>query len=452
MECWTHQFGFQIPVYENMRSIPEDNPNISKGDYVDDNTKVYADITGNLNVRSGPSTSYEVITKVTRDDKYTRIKKGVQNGERWDKVLLENGIVGYVFQSYLREVPNVIEATDIVLSREEATLLVNDKIVLNASIIPENATDKQVIWESENSSIADVSNIGEVTAKSVGETNIVARITNGSIIKKCRIIVTKPQTGILVEFDNSLDVKGDEISNLDINRLEVVSIRELINTNMIIEFYNNNGEKIEENDLVGTGSKLIIKNNENQVVYEYTFIIYGDVNGDGRINSLDVLVLQKHILEIKPLTGVFLKAANISRNGNMPTSLDVLKIQKHILELTRLEQGEQKNTVNVRIINNENNVQDSNNKNNLEKEEEPEDSNIKDDEPDVKNNNEMENNEDEKQSDINDEVAQNMERDVTEKNIDNEQLEDVEENTEMDIEDNNVEDDNKEELSQKNEQ
>ena len=31
----------------------------------------------------------------------TRIAKGKQTGELWDRVKLENGIVGYVFQNYL---------------------------------------------------------------------------------------------------------------------------------------------------------------------------------------------------------------------------------------------------------------------------------------------------------------------------------------------------------------
>jgi len=41
----------------------------------------------------GPSTSYEVITIVQNQDKMTRILKGKQAGERWDKVILDNGIV-----------------------------------------------------------------------------------------------------------------------------------------------------------------------------------------------------------------------------------------------------------------------------------------------------------------------------------------------------------------------
>ena len=71
---------------------------------------------------------------------------------------------------------------------------------------------------------------------------------------------------------------------------------------------------------------------------EYEIIIYGDVNGDGKINSVDLLVLQRHILEIEILNGPALKAGNINRNGKNPSSLDLLIIQRHILDLQLIEQ------------------------------------------------------------------------------------------------------------------
>ena len=70
---------FIIPVYNNMPNMWVQNPNILESDYISDNTKVYADVTDNLNVRSGPSTSYELLTKVDRNVVMTRIAKGRQS-------------------------------------------------------------------------------------------------------------------------------------------------------------------------------------------------------------------------------------------------------------------------------------------------------------------------------------------------------------------------------------
>ena len=70
----------------------------------------------------------------------------------------------------------------------------------------------------------------------------------------------------------------------------------------------------------------------------YKFILYGDVNGDGKISSVDLLVLQRHILEIKLLQDVYYKAGNINKNGKKPSSYDSLLIQRHILGYKAIEQ------------------------------------------------------------------------------------------------------------------
>ena len=67
--------------------------------------------------------------------------------------------------------------------------------------------------------------------------------------------------------------------------------------------------------------------------------MYGDVSGDGKINSVDLLVLQRHILQLELLDGLKLKAGNIDKNGKNPTSRDLLLIQRHILGFKLIEQN-----------------------------------------------------------------------------------------------------------------
>ena len=66
--------------------------------------------------------------------------------------------------------------------------------------------------------------------------------------------------------------------------------------------------------------------------------MYGDVNGDGKINSIDLLVLQRHILEIEVLEEIYKKASIINKTANKPTSVDLLLIQRHILGLQIIQQ------------------------------------------------------------------------------------------------------------------
>jgi uncharacterized protein YgiM (DUF1202 family) len=289
---------FIIPVYENMPKYATESPNIVETDYVTDNTKMYADVTTSLNVRTGPSTSYEVITSVTRNDVVTRIKQGVQTGERWDKVELANGIVGYVFQSYLKE----------------------------ANIEDDENNDEEADEnEKEDDNITDEEEEDKKEDNGENEDN-----------KENEEIEEDGQ--VEIEFDESLRLENNTISNLNIDKLSVNDIKQLIKTNFNMEFYNYQNDKLENEDKIGTGTTLILKNENNEKIQEYTFILYGDVNGDGEIDSLDALILQKHILETKKITGIFLKAGNTSKNGEEPNSLDVLKIQKHILEISYIQQ------------------------------------------------------------------------------------------------------------------
>ena len=71
---------------------------------------------------------------------------------------------------------------------------------------------------------------------------------------------------------------------------------------------------------------------------EYPIIIYGDVSGDGVISTLDLLYLQRHLLEVKKLTSVYLEAANTNRQNDGITTLDLLYMQRHLLDIKQITQ------------------------------------------------------------------------------------------------------------------
>lgn len=70
---------------------------------IDVNEVVKVTSSPTLNVRSGPSTSYEIITTLNTGDSVTRIKRGVatNDGYTWDKIKLSDGTIGYVVTNHL---------------------------------------------------------------------------------------------------------------------------------------------------------------------------------------------------------------------------------------------------------------------------------------------------------------------------------------------------------------
>lgn len=90
---------------------------------------------------------------------------------------------------------------------------------------------------------------------------------------------------------------------------------------------------------VGTGDKVIIQNTSGTQKYTYTVVIYGDVNGDGAVNSVDVLMLRKYIFGTITLEGKVLDAADTNRDGKSGTSVDILAIRKNIFGIYDISQN-----------------------------------------------------------------------------------------------------------------
>lgn len=413
------EMNFIIPVYNNMPEIPIESPDINQKNFTTDNTKVYCNAT-KVNVRTGPNTSYEVITQVDIKDKMIRLKKGIGQGERWDKVQLENGIIGYIFQNYVTEMPNVqiekieleidnktlqkgetkqirtkifpeeasshkviysssnpnvatvddtgrIQAissgttkitvkaeendventldinvyskvTGISIDQTEIYMQIGDNFKINAYVEPEDANNKKIKYQSLDNNIATIDSNGNIIANELGETTInVISEENSNINSKCKVNVVRKMEDSEIHFDSSLTLDGFEVSGIDYEENTVADIKSKIITDLEVQIVNNKNELLKDTDIVGTGTKILIKE-DGKILREYKIIIYGDVNGDGKISSVDLLVLQRHILEIEKIEDIYRKAGNIRKNGNKPTSVDLLLIQRHILKLQLIEQ------------------------------------------------------------------------------------------------------------------
>lgn len=341
-------------------------------------------------------------------------------GELWDRVQLPNGIIGYVFQSYVRELPDVqIESIHVSVSNkrmkkgESQKLLVeilpeeaknhaieysssNDRVInvdsdgnllalksgiatievrarennvsgsveiqvytpvtdmqINIEslvmqegerykvmpiIFPTDADNQKVEYASNNGQVATVDGLGNIVAVNVGNTKIIVKTEDGGITKEILVTVVPKLTEGEIIFDKDLKIEQNEISGWNIEKLLVSSIKDKIHTSYSIKVYDSKGNELTDEQMAGTGTKIRIMDENGEIRMEYYIILYGDVNGDGKINSLDLLILQRHILEIEKLNGIFLKAGNINKNGKNPSSLDLLMIQRHILTLKLIEQ------------------------------------------------------------------------------------------------------------------
>ena len=103
-----------------------------------------------------------------------------------------------------------VAVTGIHIEEDELILAVNDTEKLHAVIEPENATNQDVYWRSDNLAIAAVSVGGTVTARAEGGTTIHVYTSEGHFSDSCSITITTEES-LALHSDMAIKVLRSEI-------------------------------------------------------------------------------------------------------------------------------------------------------------------------------------------------------------------------------------------------
>lgn len=102
--------------------------------------------------------------------------------------------------------------TGVTLNKSALSMYEGDSLSLVATVLPSNATNKNVTWSSSNTSVATVDAKGMVTGKKAGTATITARTASGSKTATCAVTVKEVEktfTGIaMVNGVRTYVVKG----------------------------------------------------------------------------------------------------------------------------------------------------------------------------------------------------------------------------------------------------
>ena len=75
--------------------------------------------------------------------------------------------------------PSDIEVTKVEINASTKSIEVGESKILTATILPSNATNKKISWESSDESIAMINEEGKLVAKGAGTVDITATMSNG---------------------------------------------------------------------------------------------------------------------------------------------------------------------------------------------------------------------------------------------------------------------------------
>ncbi|MGN1323077.1 MAG: dockerin type I domain-containing protein [Bacilli bacterium] len=192
-----------------------------------------------------------------------------------------------------------------------------DNITVNASPTASTSTVKGTGKFDLNKDVT----VLEIIVTSAAGTTSTYKIT---VNKVDEVVLTPDEILAKMQISNN----GGYISGFDLGS-DANSFNKLLNS-----VYPKAVSQISENKVLYTGMNIKIT---SDITSNYTVVIYGDNNGDGVIDILDLLKIQKHLLGVNKLKNAYLNASDINKDGNVDI-IDLLKIQKHILNVSKIEQ------------------------------------------------------------------------------------------------------------------
>lgn len=127
-----------------------------------------------------------------------------------------------------------VEVSSVELNHSEVTMMQGESYYgLIATVLPENAFNRNVKWSTDNSSVAEVTSSGYITAKAIGTATIIVTTEDGAKTATCKVTVNPLVSTGSGTFDNN---KGQSIS---VNRAKQM-VNEKQPERIVIQFFKEN--------------------------------------------------------------------------------------------------------------------------------------------------------------------------------------------------------------------
>ena len=205
----------------------------------------------------------------------------------------------------------VVSVTGVNLNKNEYTIVKGGIVTLVATVMPEDATNKNIVWSSSDDTIAKVED-GKVTAVGVGEATITVTTKDGGKSTTCKVIVKEQTYGAKELSDGTIAIIG-----INPETTEEYFKNKFISGNTYKIFKADGVTELSNTDTIATGYKLKVYDQNGTVVEEQLLVVKGDTNGDGKATATDSGNILAHRTGEKPLENEYLLAADINNDGTV---------------------------------------------------------------------------------------------------------------------------------------
>ncbi len=274
----------------------------------------------------------------------TNVLAPCQEGEKNYESYVDNNLLE---EEYIFDIPIYLNMPDIVSLPSVASTINTlsaikidgkvisgfDKDILTYSIKVNNTLNTINVSATKDDVKSKVSGEGVITL-SEEVTTFSLEVTSESGVKRTyTITVTKVEDATSVDdilanlsFKNDSEVLFNIKPNMTVADMEATIKNQNENASISVKTSDNKGVESKEKLRTGYIIQIVTISGDTK---EFTISIMGDTSGDGVITILDLLKVQKHILNSSKLSGAYLKAADTNGDG-IVTILDLLRIQKVI--------------------------------------------------------------------------------------------------------------------------
>lgn len=291
------ELNFIIPVYNNMPSsvdMPTGFPSDTQDLY-------YVNCTDGLRVRNKASTSGKVLATLNKNAKVQMITKNytTANGYVWDKVKLSNGVVGYTADKYLTVCKTTNPPADTVIGTAKTT----DNLKLRKTA----STSGVLLTTIPKGKQVDILQKDVSTANGYNWYKVKYGSYTGYVASK------------YLTTDNSKPEDPEEVPPVNNEYAKIEG-------NTLVITPSATSSNISSSLVSGefrTGGTIKVGNNS------YTVVMLGDTNGDGKINSGDLLKMVNHLNGSGTLSSSYKTSADINCDQKV-NSADLLKSVNHL--------------------------------------------------------------------------------------------------------------------------
>jgi len=197
-----------IKVYQHVKEVILDKESLTLN--VGETSSLVATISPSNATNKNVTWSSNNPSVVTVDDNGNI--KAISSGSARIMVITEDG-----YQTDSCKIIAIQPVTDVNLNKDEATLNVGEIDNLMATILPNDATNRELVWTSSDETVATVEN-GTVVAVARGEATITVTTKDGNKTDTCKIIVNQQVYNVILDSNAfSLNVNESKKISATIN-------------------------------------------------------------------------------------------------------------------------------------------------------------------------------------------------------------------------------------------